>query len=532
MDMEKWFEFLGDDEEEDDEVFGSLAPIKNGNTLSTIPGTLTTSDYDKVYYNGNSYAYFDDLSKSWLDARDYCESLGGHLVTITDQWEQEFVNSLVDDGNKGTYWIGLRRLGNVFQWVTGEDFNFANWDTGEPSSPSSEQYVHMYNQDNGVSGRKGKWNDTLNDYNYPGYFYSYTNCGIICEWENDVPYSNQKASYLIGTNWKIITLNAPISPNNYIDTDDDGLTDWEETEKSLISIYNDGSIGLPPYNYYYDLINLDYHRIETRFDDVKYNEEHLGFWEYIGTWELLPITSDPTVKDSDGDNIFDENDLYPLALYKEKAVYWKTWEEATIFDFFANKSYIYNGAFDVEYPNFITGQGHDTVKYMKFGGTEVSKTGCGVISIYNVANALGRHRNLSDIIYEFDLNPLSKTASYLSFLGSIGFVVGFSPWNGFFGASPSGIENYLAYHEFKYEKTWNLDEFESWARDDRVFIVLYLHEQGAHYVMLQSDSGGTYTTYNHRSDYDAPYYEADLNTDILGNGSNTFLCGYYIQKVR
>ena len=43
-------------------------------------------DPDFMVYNGHSYSFFpSDLT--WYEAKDYCESLGGHLVTISDENE-------------------------------------------------------------------------------------------------------------------------------------------------------------------------------------------------------------------------------------------------------------------------------------------------------------------------------------------------------------------------------------------------------------------------------------------------------------
>lgn len=45
------------------------------------------------FYNGNYY-YLSNSSKTWTEARDDAESAGGHLVTIVDNSENDFVNHL------------------------------------------------------------------------------------------------------------------------------------------------------------------------------------------------------------------------------------------------------------------------------------------------------------------------------------------------------------------------------------------------------------------------------------------------------
>ena len=98
-----------------------------------------------TYFGSNRYQLFDE-SMSWTEAKEYCENLGGHLVTITSSEEQEFINeSLLSIGEKSTYFIGLSRTdaNSQWNWVTGEAFEYTNWDIGEPNS-NSEHYVHMY----------------------------------------------------------------------------------------------------------------------------------------------------------------------------------------------------------------------------------------------------------------------------------------------------------------------------------------------------------------------------------------------------
>ena len=58
---------------------------------------------DAKGYNRHAYYYFSG-SKSWDDAKAYCEKIGGHLVTITTEGEEDFVKTLVKDTSKA--WIG------------------------------------------------------------------------------------------------------------------------------------------------------------------------------------------------------------------------------------------------------------------------------------------------------------------------------------------------------------------------------------------------------------------------------------------
>ena len=109
---------------------------------------------------------------NWSDAKKQCEKLGGHLVTITSQKEQDFVDNKLN--SRGTrLWIGAYRANgksNVWKWVTGEKWKYTNWDDGEPNDSSN-----VISNENRGSVWPHKWND-LNDS-------SREQSGFICEWE-------------------------------------------------------------------------------------------------------------------------------------------------------------------------------------------------------------------------------------------------------------------------------------------------------------------------------------------------------------
>ena len=140
--------------------------------MSTITGYICEIENDKkasatVNWDGHSYALYEDLL-TWDEAQKRCKELGGHLVTITSQEEQDAVISLQKKGKKENYYIGLSdtsQEGN-FQWVTGETTNFSLWESGQPDNwQRNENYVHLMPD--------GKWNDVERNQRY----------GFICEYD-------------------------------------------------------------------------------------------------------------------------------------------------------------------------------------------------------------------------------------------------------------------------------------------------------------------------------------------------------------
>ena len=122
----------------------------------TVPDDTTT-------FRGNSYKVITQ-GMSWHDAKSHAESLGGHLVTISDEEENTFVADLA--GEKGVsreFWIGLTdevEEGN-FVWVTGEPLDFTFWDTEEPNDYGGDEDYAVI----GWNSEYG-WND-INDSRRP-----------------------------------------------------------------------------------------------------------------------------------------------------------------------------------------------------------------------------------------------------------------------------------------------------------------------------------------------------------------------------
>ncbi len=140
-----------------------------GNTIE-VDAAASIPD-EAVTFNGNKYYIFHD-EMDWTKAKKFCEKLGGHLVTITSQKEQNFIDKVLNK-NSNRLWIGGYRANgksNVWKWVTGEKWKYTNWDDGEPNDSSN-----VISNENRASVWPNKWND-LNDA-------SSEQSGFICEWE-------------------------------------------------------------------------------------------------------------------------------------------------------------------------------------------------------------------------------------------------------------------------------------------------------------------------------------------------------------
>ncbi len=124
--------------------------------------SLLNTNYNNFMFLGtfNGHAYFKRTSGDveYWTAKTYAESIGGYLVTINSQAENEWVANAA----QGNYWIGLSDASNegYFTWTNGEPVTYTNWASGEPNNyGTGEDYVE--------AGPNGVWNDVSdNDYNW------------------------------------------------------------------------------------------------------------------------------------------------------------------------------------------------------------------------------------------------------------------------------------------------------------------------------------------------------------------------------
>ena len=80
---------------------------------------------------GNWYAVTDPLSADQAELQ--ASNWGGHLVTVNDQAENDWLASQFGDATH-PFWIGLTDVvqEGVYQWINGEPVGYLNWRAGEP----------------------------------------------------------------------------------------------------------------------------------------------------------------------------------------------------------------------------------------------------------------------------------------------------------------------------------------------------------------------------------------------------------------
>ncbi len=141
---------------------------------------------ETISFNGHSYFVYD-IPMTWEKANIFCENVGGHLVTITSEDENNFVTSLIKNATKSLYWLGgLDKLhDNNWQWINGEEWNYSNWNSKEPTGG---QYCLAIYSDKAATDIDnscvyGKWIDNPNN-GTSGF--TIDKMGFICEWDNGI----------------------------------------------------------------------------------------------------------------------------------------------------------------------------------------------------------------------------------------------------------------------------------------------------------------------------------------------------------
>lgn len=148
--------------------------------------------------NEHPYLVYTD-SLNWVDAKEFCKSLGGHLATISDAQEQTFVEQLAQTCSERTnFWLGgyYDRNREIWKWVDGTPFTYTNWDSwnnGETefSQPDNhtgnEWYIRFGKSDQTYETwveHAGCWNDIANRAGDADDDVPLDSFGFLCEWDS------------------------------------------------------------------------------------------------------------------------------------------------------------------------------------------------------------------------------------------------------------------------------------------------------------------------------------------------------------
>lgn len=150
---------------------------------------------------------------------------------------------------------------------------------------------------------------------------------------------------------------------------------------------------------------------------------------------------------------------------------------------------------------YINGQGLSPYKNMKFMARTVGKSGCGPIAVYNALNALGLKKDFDDIINYYSKHKLINL-------------------NGILGTNIFSMAACFKNNgcKCKIYLLPNIKIMERIIKRDKIGIILYRHEKGAHFVCVQYDkyNDKRFIVYN-KSNYSPNEYNYDSLVQMSKN---------------
>ena len=186
-----------------DDVIGSFEVTFSEGLLAD---SVNNPAYEFAGFNDHTYVLTPDYM-TWTEAESYAQSLGGHLVTVNDQAEQDFLLDTFVDFEP--LWIGYSDSATegTYVWADGDASDFTNWGGGYPLGDSVDYY------DFAVIDFDGFWYNY--DYNLSEHF------GIV-----EIPSS------------ALLDSDADTIPDNLDHQPDDPLNGWDLREAGI-----DGAFG-------------------------------------------------------------------------------------------------------------------------------------------------------------------------------------------------------------------------------------------------------------------------------------------------
>ena len=154
------------------------------NTKSGLPINIELFEYNGHHYSvfGPKHSIVSDKADNWKDAKEYCESLGGHLAIIDSEEESKVLwnyTASKDFGYRDIYFgLYYSETEGKWFWVNGEEAAFVDWSSSDPRDLNDTwNYAYFDYQ----TGTEYKGWDSFNGEMWLGWG---VRLGYICEWDN------------------------------------------------------------------------------------------------------------------------------------------------------------------------------------------------------------------------------------------------------------------------------------------------------------------------------------------------------------
>jgi hypothetical protein len=138
----------------DPEITASATTVCSGTAVTLSIDNYLLSNIENYSFFGefDGHSYYLSINPiNYYSALNYNLINGVDFLTITSQNENDFITS---NSLPGFLWLGCSDLSveGQWEWINNENFNYSNWDSGEPSNQSGgEDYAEFKTT--------GFWND-------------------------------------------------------------------------------------------------------------------------------------------------------------------------------------------------------------------------------------------------------------------------------------------------------------------------------------------------------------------------------------
>ena len=311
-DRNSYLEHFGIKEETDDSIVEAESAVYNASNEEET-GWITETYEDRSegadlsddfgsyrFFNGHAYAV-KRVNMNWLDAEAYCESVGGHLATITSAEEEEFIYKEFFENAKlpNIFFLGtIVKEGQEYKWITGEEYHYASWMERRTDDNRFYEWANSYAA---LRGRYGilfssKELDHFDPLKWEQFY--------VCEWDNydfltDTDNDNRIES--LGGNFLPKDF-GHINNTSDRDYDHDTIPDVDEIDFNAIRKISGDAIGritIKEYNSFYGYASC------PKTWRLSMSDTALRQLEDI---EIVPVVSNPFSQDTDNDYYPDEKD--------------------------------------------------------------------------------------------------------------------------------------------------------------------------------------------------------------------------------
>ncbi|KAM7393525.1 hypothetical protein PAMP_020389 [Pampus punctatissimus] len=94
------------------------------------------------WFSHNSRCFmFVNTPMSWYNAEEHCNTMGGHLASVTNPREYSFLQQITQTAGQSIAWLGGFNLQGQWLWIDREGFYYTNWYS--PSSSSSYPCIYL-----------------------------------------------------------------------------------------------------------------------------------------------------------------------------------------------------------------------------------------------------------------------------------------------------------------------------------------------------------------------------------------------------